>query len=64
MITHGFDRTVVERVFREYLVQCFSLIDNGKIDCSSRQRNFFEAYLQAYYDRGSECFQFVELGVG
>jgi prephenate dehydratase len=63
MLTHGFERRVVERVFREYVVKCFSLIDNEAISCSEVQLRFFAKYKQAYYDQDVEFIKFVELGI-
>jgi prephenate dehydratase len=61
MLTHGFEKGVVEDVFRQYVTRCFGLIENETISCSSAQRQFFEKYKQDYYDRDADFIQFAEI---
>ena len=51
MLTHGFERHVVEKVFRDYVVRCFALIDNRIISGTKEQLIFFEKYKSRYYEK-------------
>ena len=64
MITHGFEKLVVEKVFRQYVTRCFSLIDNGGITGTKEQLEFFEKYKNTYYEHDINFIIFTELGFG
>ena len=62
VIIHGFEDRVVEPVVRRVIVKYFELIDSG-IGCSDAQREFFEKYKDAYYERGVDFIDFVDVGL-
>jgi hypothetical protein len=62
IITHGFEDHVVEPVVRRVILKYFELIDSG-IGCSDAQREFFEKYKDAYYERGVDFITFVDVGL-
>jgi hypothetical protein len=63
MITHGFEKLVVEKVFRQYVTRCFGLIDNGGITGTKEQLAFYEKYKTLYYEQDVEFIKFTELGI-
>ena len=60
IMTHGFDALVVEQITRRIILKYFELIDKG-LACSLIQKRFFNKYKQAYYRKGSDFIDFVQI---
>lgn len=62
LITHGFEQSVVEPVVRRIITKYFELFVNG-LDCTAKQREFFERYKPSYLDKGPDFINFHDVGI-
>jgi hypothetical protein len=62
LITHGFEKSIVEPAVRRIITKYFELFVNG-MACSDKQRDFFERHKPFYLDKGPDFISFDDVGI-
>ena len=62
IVTHGFEEEIVESVVKRIINKYFDLYANGT-ECSKTQKRFFNKYLTAHKNKGSDFIEFEDIAL-